>query len=262
MIVHAFDIGSYVKPGDPATIGIRLADCTFFEGEVTVKALAGTELVLELQAEFPADAVVNPQALAMITKKDSMVLCRCHALLTAPVSDGLLRCRVIDEVEIHQRREFFRLDVAIPIRWHVAADQRLSCAIDYWSLSQISMSDEEPPRLALTAHGGFRVLNWRGASLEPQEINLSGGGIRCKLTELLPVGTLINLEIFLPLTPGRVIHAVGIIVRSSEPALDRASEACLTGIRFVHLADSDRDTIISYIFNEQRSQLRAYAEER
>jgi hypothetical protein len=155
------------------------------------------------------------------------------------------------------------MDVAIPLRCHIPEDQRLSAAIDYWSFSRISIEDEPPPRFALTRNGGFRVLNWRGKSLEPQHLNLSGGGVRCKLPQLLQVGSLVNIELFLPLSPGRIIHTVGIAVWCQELVLaTSAQEGFLTAIRFVHLADDDRETIISYIFNEQRSQLRAYAEQR
>lgn len=263
MIIQAFDIGNYVNPGDQATVGIRLADHTFYEGGVVVLQVNREELVLELLGELPAAANIESGALAMLTKKDSLALCRCHTLLTAPIAEGILHCRVIDEVEIHQRREFFRLDVAIPFRWHVPDDQRLSSAIDYWSQCRVSIEAGDIPRLALTADGGFRVLNWHGTSLEPQQINLSGGGIRCRLPAQLAIGTLVNLEIFLPLTPGRVIHSVGIVVRSNELITAvQPGESFLTGLRFVHLAEDDRETIISFIFNEQRQQLRAYAEER
>lgn len=261
MIVQSFEISRYVNPGDLATVGIRLADHTFYEGGVTVQEISGEELVLELLGDFPAAAAFKLDAGGMLIKKDSLALCRCHLVVTGPLVDGLLPCRVVDEVEVHQRREFFRLDVAIPFRWHVPDDQRLSSAIDYWSYSRVSIEPGELPRLAMTAEGGFRVLNWRGVSLEPQQINLSGGGIRCLLTSPLTIGTLINLELFLPLTPGRVIHSVGVVVRSSELVISQQA-TFLTGIHFEHLADTDRETIISFIFNEQRQQLRAFAEER
>jgi hypothetical protein len=261
MIVQSFEISRYVNPGDLATVGIRLADHTFYEGGVTVQEIRGADLVLELLGDVPPASAFKLDAGGMLIKKDSLALCRCHMVLTGPVAEGKLHCRVVDEVEIHQRREFFRLDVAIPFRWHVPDDQRLSSAIDYWSFSRVSIEPGELPRLAMTADGGFRVLNWRGVSLEPQQVNLSGGGIRCRLTTPLAIGTLINLEIFLPLTPGRVIHSVGVVVRSSELVASLQSAVFLTGIRFVHLADADRETIISFIFNEQRQQLRAFAEE-
>jgi hypothetical protein len=262
MIVQAFSIGDYVKTDDYATIGIRLADLTFFEGGVVVREVVGETLELELIDEFPPAAIAEVGAQAMLSKKDQQILCRCHVILTS-VAGRSLRCQVVDDVEIHQRREFFRLDVAIPFRCHIPVDQRLSAAIDYWSMSRISIEDDPPPRFSQTRRGGFRVLNWHGTSLEPQPINLSGGGVRCKLPQLLPVGSLVNLELFLPLTPGRIIHSVGIVVWSQELVLAATSlDGHLTAIRFVHLAENDRETIISYIFNEQRSQLRAYAEQR
>jgi Family of unknown function (DUF5634) N-terminal domain/PilZ domain len=263
MIIHPFAIGDYIRPGDHATVGIRLADHTFFEATVLIREVQGEEIELELVGEYPPAAAAETGAMAMLTKKDSLVLCRCHIVLTSALAGRILLCQVVDEVEVHQRREFFRLDVAIPIRCHVPDDQRLSAAIDYWSVSRISLEDEAPPRFAMTVKGGFRVLNWRGMSLEPQRLNLSGGGVRCKLSQLLPVGTLVNVEVFLPLTPGRIIHTVGIAVWSQELVLaENPQDSFLTAIRFVHLADNDRETIISYIFNEQRSQLRAYAEKR
>jgi len=263
MIIHPFAIGDYVRPGDLATVGIRLADQTFFESSVLIREVHGAAIELELVGEAPPATVADTGAMAMLTKKDNLVLCRCHIVLTAALEGRVVHCQVVDEVEVHQRREFFRMDVAIPIRCHVPDDQRLSAAIDYWSVSRISLEDEAPPRFAVTAKGGFRVLNWRGMSLEPQRLNLSGGGVRCKLAQLLPVGTLVNVEVFLPLTPGRIIHTVGIVVWSQELVLSESpQESFLTAIRFVHLADDDQETIISYIFNEQRSQLRAYAEQR
>lgn len=113
-------------------------------------------------------------------------------------------------------REFFRIDTTIGLR--------------YW------------PLLA----GGQIGTAGR------QQVNLSGGGIRCALVEPLQLNERVWLEIILPDAQSSVITCVGRVVRRFQ-----GDEGCPeAAFEFDKLATRDQDRIIAFCLAEQRKLLR------
>ena len=244
-------------------IGIEFSNNRFFEENATIRFIAGDTVQMEIVGsglpEVPPHAA---NAQMVITGQDAWCFCRCHAELTA-VEGKDIRVRLTGAVEVQQRREFFRWDVALPILYSVPAEQQMTVVRQAWDKTKAERRAAPPP-VVRPAKVGFKVFRGRKRkSVNPVRVNLSGSGIRLGTAEKLVPGTLAYIEIFLPIIPARVIIAVGAVIRSTELQLTHHTPLpYLTAFRFEFIDERDRDTIISYLFMEQRSLLRQKADQR
>lgn len=259
----ATEFEQYFPVDTTVAIGIEFANNRLFEENATIRLVAGDTVRMEIAGpglpDIPPHAA---NARMVITGRDSLHLCRCQAKLT-DVNGRDILARLTGTVEVQQRREFFRWDVAIPVACSVPADQQASAVQQEWEKTKVERRAAPPPVLRHTGEG-FKVSRGRKRkSVNSVRVNLSGNGIRLATADKLVPGTLVNLEIYLPLIPARVICAVGAVIRSTELQLTHHTPfPYLTAFRFEFIDERDRDTIISYLFMEQRSLLRRKANER
>ncbi len=82
--------------------------------------------------------------------------------------------------------------------------------------------------------------------------------MRFKLPRQLAEGTMLNLELHLPLRPMRTVHAVGEVIHVMEPVKSpgKPNPEYPTGFRFKWVDTRDRELIIQFISSEQLEQLR------
>lgn len=174
-------------------------------------------------------------ALPMVQGRDVSVLAG-DAILCRVQTEGALfqfECRVLGRdlvpvpmlvlvatgnVHKMQRRDFHRLEVNLPVRYSLVAGLE-------------GLAPAEVRRTRLT--------------------DLSGGGCAGVFGEALAPGTLLDLFVLLP--PATEVYATAEIVRVDVAAF---GPGFLTGLRFVGIAERDRDEIIRYIFREQRERRR------
>jgi hypothetical protein len=243
---------------DLVTVGIRLADDSFLEDSATILSLEGDLVLLELYGQgLPAEQAAQAGAPVIVTSREGWALYRCEAVLAETITGREIRLRFVGAVEVKQRREFFRMDVQIPVYYTLPSDQQMSTVLQEWGLRQQQSQNGLPPEIDFTEES-FKVIDWDGGKeVQPARINLSGGGLRLKVRDSLAYGAMLHLDIFLPVLPLRVIQAVGSVVRSRELLLsmDRHSYFS-TAMAFKFIDTRDREAIISYIFNEQRNRLR------
>jgi PilZN1 domain-containing protein len=248
----------FFRPSDLITVGIHLADDSFLEDSATILSLEGDLALLELYGQgLPAHLAAPAGAEVVVTSREGWALYRCAALLAESITGRDIRLQFVGKVEVKQRREFYRMDVMIPVYYTLPSDQQMSTVLKEWELRQQQSQHALPPEVDLSEEG-FKVVNWDGGrEVEPAPVNLSGGGLRLKIRDSLAYGAMLHLDIFLPVLPLRAIHAIGSVVRSKELMLtmDRYSYYS-TAMAFKFIAPRDREAIISYIFNEQRNRLR------
>lgn len=249
---------THFKVEQQLKIAIRLSDSKYLYDNGVVREVHGNLLTIELFDEQTAKAsTLNEGAQVVVSGWSSWALCRCDAKLEKKDGEKKeLILKLQGKVDEQQRREFFRLDVFVPILYTVPEVQNLSDIDAQWQ-ARLSMSQQVFPVMASTKDG-FKVVNWRGhGDVPPQRVNLSGGGIRLKTSESFESGRMVNIDIFLPVVPPRVISVVAEALRSSEIMLTYEKGAHFTtAFRFHRLDEKDRETIISYLFGEQRQLLR------
>ncbi|MHB8758330.1 MAG: flagellar brake protein, partial [Bacillota bacterium] len=129
-----------------------------------------------------------------------------------------------DTIQRMQRRTNVRLEISLPVLYTILA-----------------RSDDPSPELS--AQKNMSV--YRGRTKD-----LSGGGSMLVLDQKLDSGTLVDLEVQLK-TP-ETINLMGEIVRIIRTEDKGTHMEYWTGVRFLDVDDRQMDTIISFIFEEQR----------
>lgn len=257
------DFARHFPPETVVAIGIQFADNSFLEESATIVDTVGDMIRMEMGGDGATRTGFAPAGSGMvITSAEEWCVCRCRAELSA--LDGReIRARLLGPVEVQQRREFFRWDVSVPVLCSIPENQQLAVVKQDWEQVKVIRRAAPPPVIRQTREG-FRVYRGRKRKgVNPVRVNLSGNGIRLPTADELLPGTLASLEIYLPLIPARVIIAVGAVIRSIPLQLTRRTTLpYITAFRFEFIDERDRDTIISYLFMEQRNLLRQQADER
>jgi hypothetical protein len=258
MPVKSRDYTQYFRPDHLVTVGIQFSDNSFVEDSATILSINNDLLLLEMYGKGLPSHLISTKGLeVVVTSMEGWALYRCEAILEEPVTGRTISLRLLEDVEVKQRREYFRMDVMLPIAYALPSDQQRSTLFEEWETRKRLSQNGLPPEL-VQLEEGFKVINWEGhAQIDPLRVNLSGGGLRFKVRDSLTFGAMLLLDIFLPTPPLRVIHAVGSVIRSKELKLsvDR-NRYYSTAMAFKFIENRDREAIISYIFNEQRNSLR------
>ncbi|MBT0663938.1 DUF5634 family protein [Geobacter pelophilus] len=248
---------AYLRPQHQIRVGFQLPDNNVVDLNAVVLSIDGSVLHLETFGSSTEQLAQVPEGSpAIILSSENWAFCRCQGVLEATVARNFT-IKLRGEPEIQQRREHFRMDVFIPILYSMPDEQQINSVEGIWKARRMMGEFIDPPKV-VPFQGSFKVLNWdNGPDIEPSRINLSGGGLRVKTSEAFESGTYLNISIFLPLASIKVIDAVVSIIRSTEIRLTLDNRpAFSTAMKFVFLAERDRENIITYIFNEQRNTLR------
>ena len=130
----------------------------------------------------------------------------------------LLKIEVPEELEKVQRRQYFRLECSLPVKFRV--------------VETMNEQHNESIQFSKTIAG-----------------NLSGGGICLLLEEKLELGKLIECEI--TTDEQDTIRFFGKIVRHEQND-EESKFKYQAGITYIRINNKDREAVIKYIFNEQR----------
>lgn len=123
-----------------------------------------------------------------------------------------LKVRIDGEPEKLQRRQFFRVDCSVPVKFRIIAEDL-----------------NNPLVKAYTR-------------------DISGGGINVASENSINPGSLLECE--LSLNDNKVIQFEGEVMRAYE--MDSSElKKCLLGISFKKISDKDREAIVGFIFKEQ-----------
>lgn len=183
-----------------------------------------------------------------------------EVLLENIVSAREMAVSFIGDIEEKQRREYFRLDVSLPLTIHHPEGQSPVGIREHWTAARNKSMSAPPPRMAPTGKG-HRVMLPGGHDIQPQNVNLSGGGLRLRTPAAIMQGDLVHVDLYLPLAPPRTINIVGEVLRCNELSLRLEKESVfITAMKFIHIDEQDRESIIAYLFAEQRIQLQAESE--
>jgi len=264
MTKAASNYAKYFKEEAQAKIGIKLADNKYLDVTGLVRFIEGDRLTLELVgAEHSEDMAAEVGSDVFINFWTGWSQCRCSAVLLQKIYGRRVFLQLTGEVTEKQTREFFRLEVSIPLCYTIPERQLLSAVHDEWTATREIMKERSAP-LLVACPGGFKVVKWNGpGEIAPRPVNLSAGGLRFKTPEYIQPQTLVNLNLFLPLVPPRVIHVVAETLRCNEIVLGREKGSnYISAFRFHFINDKDRETIIAFIFAEQRRILNTLADKR
>jgi len=249
----------YFAPGKRIGISIPLADGKFFNEWGTIWAFDEEDL-LEFQLSrdlLPADVKVEVGTILELKTEASGIRYSCRGIIVD--SDGPSRyfIRIIGEVILDEEREFYRLDVFLPLTLArldgVTADE----ALRRWQERKNKTAEEKPadtPERQQQPH----------PELHPLAANISGGGLRVKIPDELKVDDLVDLQLHVPSssnTKETVVDVVGQVVYVHATAPEGSPHRMFsTAIRFLHIEERDRDQVIKFISWEQLQRIRQLRE--
>ncbi len=182
----------------------------------------------------------------------------CSAVQEDVVGGREIDIRLSGEVDEYQRREYFRWDVNIPVLLYVPEKQQQNEIKDLWIADRNRLQGTAAPVMRRLGDS-YMVASWKGGDdILPGNVNLSGGGIRFRTGNYIAPDTKVRVDIFLPVAPTRVIATVAEVLRCSEISLRVEKDSLfITAMKFLFIDDKDRETIISYLFAEQRNSLQS-----
>jgi PilZ domain len=129
--------------------------------------------------------------------------------------EAKLLLEMVDSFTHIQKREYFRVDADL--------------SVSYWAI------DDENPL----------------AKSVQTSVNISGGGLRLPVSELMAKGTKLGLEIVVDAPQPTVVECVAEVVGTYD--VDGVKQLALC---FADIGDEDQDAIVAYCLAEQRKQLR------
>jgi hypothetical protein len=254
-----FNYEKYFAAGQQAKIVVKLGKERFLDRNAEITSVDREHVVLEILGDGLPEKEMAKEAGARVafSAASGWGLFRCNAFIERVITSKELYIRLDGDVIEQQRREYFRLDVDVPLLYTVPEDQHSVSVTATWNEKRMKYLSREP---VMSPYGnGYKVIKWLGGDdLLPQSINLSGGGLRIKTKEYIGPVTMVLVDIFLPLAPTRIIAAVAEAVRCKEIQLNwEKGTSFNTAFKFVKIDEKDRETIITYVFGEQRNQLQA-----
>ncbi|RNC67276.1 MAG: PilZ domain-containing protein [Desulfuromonadales bacterium] len=248
------EYGKYFEELQRVNLMVRLGEAGSFDGSAAITSLKGDLAWLEIYGgELPPTGTVREGAEASVSVWTGGALCRCDAAVEKVRDDRQFQIRLSGRVRELQRREYFRLDVAVPFIYEFIPPLEPEEVQARWTASRTGLWHQ--PEIVPDG-SGFKVLDWRGRDIPSFRANLSGGGMRIKVSELVEAGTLLEIILFLPHPQPRAVCAVAEVLRCQEITLswERGTHYHLS-VKFILIGDSDRESVISYLFSEQRRQL-------
>lgn len=254
---------NYYKAGQQVKVGVRLTSTLLRESNGEITAFSGNRAKVEiLGGTHPkALAALKPGSRVLLSGWSGWGFYCSEAVVVEIVSPKEFDFRLEGDVEEIQRREYFRLDVSLPLRVTVPDQQTIASLSEQWEKKKTSQQNAPPPRMFASARG-YRTITTNNEEILAQDVNLSGGGLRIRMNSATPLGTRVHIDLFLPMPTPRIVSTVAEILRCNEVTL-RVDKAPLhiVAMKFILMEEKDREAIISYLFSEQRLQLQAESSE-
>ncbi len=259
MIKKKINYELYFKDGQQVKIGVRLSATLLRESNGELTAFSGNRARVEILGGDEPKALLSlkPGSRVSLSGWSGWGFYCCDATLVTIVSPKEFDLRLEGAVEEIQRREYFRLDVSLPVQIAVPTQQTIASLSEQWEKKKARNQAEPPPRI-FTSAGSYRAVTSTREEISSEDVNLSGGGIRLRMKSAVSIGTRIHVDLFLPMAPPRIISTVAEILRSNEITLRvEKTPVYITAMKFILLEETDREAIISYLFSEQRLQLQS-----
>jgi hypothetical protein len=252
----------YYKVGQQVKVGVRLSGKLLRESNGEITYIADNHVKVEiLGGGLPAGlSPGKTESRILLSGWSGWGFHCCDALIEGIGSRNELSLRLVGGVEEKQRREYFRLDVMIPFSLDVPDIQHAGTVKERWNASLIRNRNAPPPDV-FPSGKGYRAVTRDRQDLAPEAVNLSGGGMKVRVKSSIRIGNLVHADLYFPLNPPRVVSAVAEVLRCNEVTLRIEKEPVfIVAMKFIHIDEKDREAVISFIFSEQRNQLKSETE--
>lgn len=220
----------YFHEGQRARVEVSLAEDMVFNDGAVVTAIEDTQLRLRISRELPEGMQITPEAPVVVRFGVSGNSYRCKAVVVENQPEQELRVSLVERVTPEDQREYFRLDTEIPV-----------------ILFNVTAGTAEE-----TGTGGLRVAS---EGTLPRIVNISGGGLRTETEMVMTRDDIVYATFHLPLPEPKVVPVVAQVMHC-DPVTRNGATIYSAGLRFMHINERDRDSIVRYVCNEEIKRIR------
>ncbi|WP_136523518.1 PilZ-like domain-containing protein [Geomonas ferrireducens] len=249
-------------------IGIPLSGGGVFRDWGVISESGGDMLLVQISRDvLPSNVRVDIGFILDVCVwrgKDSYT---CNGIVTDKLGARVLQIRLFGSFTLRERRQFFRTDMALRVRYDIADESSRKEVERDWEVrkEREQMKFQGYDEFVIAAHmarfAPAKPINW--CDLLRAQLNLGGGGICLRMPVTARPDQLLNLELHLPLDPPRLVHAVGQVVHVKPPmTLRDGSSRYDVGMQFLFLDERDRDLIFKQISSVQIAHMRKVADKR
>ncbi|RQW84025.1 MAG: hypothetical protein EHM79_14700 [Geobacter sp.] len=244
----------YFPPGMRIQVEIPLPEEKPFRDDAEILSLHQDLLELRLsRIILPAAAILEIGTPLYVRTGKKGAGFRSRGILLKYDSLSSLFIRLTGEVLSINDREYFRIDVYIPLKYRLYCDGDEREAKGEGVPEGFSGDYQRGQNAAVTNVAPEKPL--------PVAANLSGAGVRVHLPDRFDIDQLLELTLFLPPAFGGPMTLPGLVVYVMQ--LGRPGDARQifdTAIRFVNVDEPHRDNLLKFIHAMQLEQLRRLRE--
>ncbi len=172
-----------------------------------------------------------------------MYMCKCEVTNRLKQNNlYFLAVDIISELKKDQRRQYFRFEKIIPLKYRVINDEEKKVII---CLDRKMYKDDREKQILLN-----KIDEYRRQNLDATIVNISGGGVKFSGSSAIKAGTIIALEFCIDATID--IEAFGKVL--SDGSLIPNSKAYEHRLEFVRISKECREKIVRYVFEAERRQ--------
>lgn len=228
------------------------------------------------------------QILELRSNKDKSD-CFCHAVVVSRGVAQELHLRLISGVTPDEPREFYRIDVVLPIKYYISRNQHPLSLERQWEdrrnkrqtrerevkkqqlekLRQKNLSEARSDKQSII-RGNPSPRSWKIGfdqvdsdlfytawdAVAPLAANISGGGLSLLTKHGFAADEFVLVEVLVP-SPRRIVDAVARVVFSKPNGIAGEEQGCFnTGLQFVFLDENDRFAIVNYSNSVQLARIR------
>ena len=258
----------YLLEGMRIEVGIPLSGGGIFRDWAIVSESSRDELLAQISRDMlPSNVRVDVGSILDVSvwiKRDAYT---CSGIVTERQGGRVLRIRLFGTFTLRERRQFFRMNLNLRIKYaflyngskrEVEADWEHRRDVEHMKFQGY---DDIVIAAQKARYTSAIQVDWR--EMLRAEVDLGGGGICIAFPEPVQPDQLLNLEIHLPLSPLRQIHAVAQVVHVMTPDSREGAENLFpAGMQFIFLDERDRDLVFRHISVTQIDHLRNISDRR
>lgn len=274
---------SYFSAGMKIGVSIPMAaDAGLFNDWARIHEVDEDLVVMQLSRDhLPEGVLLDVGQLIELKGGSDETGYNCRAIVVSEGEDRELLVRLIGEIVTAELREFYRIDVFLPVKYYISAEQRPKELENDWlarrekrladellrkqqrwesRLATVNADLPQERHLEQPEHGQGQDLDQSWDTIVPLAANISGGGIRIIAHHEFTIGQYVLLEILMPV-PRRIVDAVvRVVFINRNPAVAGDRESYNVALKFVFIDERDRDAIVNHIAALQLQRLRQMRE--
>ena len=264
---HYAGYREYLREGMRIEVGIPLSEGGVFRDWAIVSDSGGEELLVQISRDqLPANVRVDVGFILDVSLWVKKEVYTCSGIVTEKTGGRLLRIRLFGIFTLRERRQFFRIDLNLRLRYALLSSPDKRDVERDWEqrrdLGQMKFQGYDDFVIAaqMARHTPAVRLEWH--EMPWAEVNLGGGGLFIALPEPVQPDQLLALEIHLPFAPPRQVQTVVQVMHVMAPKVQKDGIRFQAGMQFKFLDERDRDLIFRHISVTQIEYLRNIADRR